>query len=115
MVATSAFSRLSSLALAILKKPPALPGKVTRADQLSALILLTALTRLLLSALLSRLLTTLAGLLTRFCCPPPPCWPPCRRHLGFAGRGAVRSHSSLSLLTSPPDATTTSPNGPKFR
>jgi hypothetical protein len=69
MVATSAFSRLSSLALAILKKPPALPGEGHESESFSALILLTALTRLLLSALLSRLLTTLAGLLTRLLLP----------------------------------------------
>ena len=53
-------------ALAILN-PPALPGG-HEANSL-ALILLTALTRLLLSALLSRLLTTLAGLLTRLLLP----------------------------------------------
>jgi hypothetical protein len=48
-----------------LKKPPALPGEGHESESFSALILLAALTRLLLSALLSRLLTALAGLLTR--------------------------------------------------
>jgi hypothetical protein len=55
---------LSSLTLAILTKPPALPGESHERESFSALILLTALSRLLLSALLSRLLTALAGLLT---------------------------------------------------
>ena len=68
MVATSAFSRLSSSALAILKKAPGTAGE-GHESRLSALILLTALTRLLLSALLSRLLTALAGLLTRLLLP----------------------------------------------
>jgi hypothetical protein len=51
--------------LANRKTPGTAGGKVTRANSFLALILLAALTRLLLSALLSRLLTALAGLLTR--------------------------------------------------
>jgi hypothetical protein len=80
------------------------------------LILLTALTRLLLSALLSGLLSALAGLLTRLLLPAAALLAalPTATLVLLVGALFVRIHN-FPLLTSPPDATTTSPNGPKFR
>jgi hypothetical protein len=115
MVASSAFSRLSSLRLRFEKTPGTAGGRsreriVLSVDPAGRLDPASAVRPVVQAADRPGRAADPASAVRRRLAGRP-----AHRHLGFAGRGAVRSHSSLSLLASPADATTTSPNGLKFR